>query len=433
MSTLQAINVEQSILGSFIMDESISYKLQELHEDMFTVQMNKDIFNIMNKLYKEKNTLDIPTIKTKLEEISSTVTTSYLSNLVAMSQSYAIDTHTLILKDKYTRRSIINNCKNLFENLGQNIDIESSLYNFQKKLEDILSKEEKYDDDMSTICSDILNFLENDNENGFRFGVNLLDFTIGGLFKAELTTIAAKSGNGKTALALQIMDNAVKQNKKVLFVSREMSNQQIVMRSISKETGISSKKMKYKELNGEDWAKIISSMENLNKSKLIHINDKISTISGIRKRIRQLKPDLVIIDYLQLLNPEGNYQNREREVASLSRDLKNITLDFEIPVIQLSQLNDEMKDSRPWGERPMRDSKAVFHDSDSVIYIHEPIGADLEQAIENIHSDKKTVKKARKEGVKLVDLIVAKCRNGECMTRHYCYNGPKLKFQEIKY
>lgn len=75
-------------------------------------------------------------------------------------------------------------------------------------------------------------------------------------------------------------------------------------------------------------------MEKLNQSKLIHINDKISTISGIRKRIRQLKADLVIIDYLQLLNPEGNHQNREREVARLSRDLKNINLDFEIPVIQ---------------------------------------------------------------------------------------------------
>lgn len=433
MKSLQAINIEQSILGSLIVDESIAYKIQELKEDMFTVQMNKDIYSIMNTLHIENKTLDIQTIKTKLDEKSIEVTISYISNLTAMCQCYAIDTHIQLLKEIYIKRNVVKNCQNLLEDIGQGENLDLSIYKYQNKLEQILNKEDIDKDDISSICEKVLNFLENNDEKGFRFGINILDYTIGGLFKGELTTIAAKSGTGKTALAHQIMDYAVEQNKKVLLISREMSNEQIIMRSIAKSTGISTKKMKYKEFKEEEWIKIISSMENLNKSKLIHINDRISTISGIKRRIRQIKPDLVIVDYIQLLSSEGNYQNREREVANLSRELKNITLDFNIPVIQLSQLNDEMKDFRPWGERPMRDSKALYHDSNNVIYIHEPVGADLDEAIKTINIDKKQILKAKDKGIKLVDVIVAKCRDGETKLRHYCYNGPKLKFQELNY
>ena len=174
-------------------------------------------------------------------------------------------------------------------------------------------------------------------------------------------------------------------------------------------------------------------MSEFSKEGLIYINDKISTISGLRKRIRELKPDIVIVDYVQLMNAESNLQNREREVACLSRELKNITLDFEIPVIQLSQLNDEMKDFRPWGERPMRDSKAIFHDSNNVIYIHEPVMGDFDEAVKAIDKDKKSVIAAKKKGIKLVDSVIAKCRDGETGFRHYCYNGPRLHFQHINY
>lgn len=429
---MNAINIEQSVLGSFIVDENIYYKIEELTEDMFTVDFNKNILSIMKLLHKENKSFDIQTIKTKLEDRELEVQVSYLSNLVAMSQSFAIDTHIKILKDKYIRRKVIKNCTNLLNDISKDEDINKSIYSFENNIRKIMDKEDDDNDSIEFICQELLNFLE-DESTGFNFGIDFLDDVIGGLFKGELTTIAARSGVGKTALALQIMLNAINQKKKVLFISREMSNIQIFMRNITKKTGIDMKKLKYKNLNEEDWEKILSTMEMFNKDNLLYINDKISTISEIKCRIRQLKPDLVIVDYLQLLSVESNMQNREREVASLSRELKNITLDFEIPIIQLSQLNDEMKDLRPWGERPMRDSKAIFHDSNNVIYIHEPVGHDLEDAIDNIKSNKESVLAARKNGLKLVDLIVAKCRDGETKYRHYCYNGKRLHFQNIKY
>lgn len=429
---MNAINIEQSVLGSFIVDENIYYKVEELTEDMFTVDFNKNILSIMKLLHKENKSFDIQTIKTKLEDRELEVQVSYLSNLVAMSQSFAIDTHIKILKDKYIRRKVIKNCTNLLNDISKDEDINKSIYSFENNIRKIMDKEDDDNDSIEFICQELLSFLE-DESTGFNFGIDFLDDVIGGLFKGELTTIAARSGVGKTALALQIMLNAINQKKKVLFISREMSNIQIFMRNITKKTGIDMKKLKYKNLNEEDWEKILSTMEMFNKDNLLYINDKISTISEIKCRIRQLKPDLVIVDYLQLLSVESNMQNREREVASLSRELKNITLDFEIPIIQLSQLNDEMKDLRPWGERPMRDSKAIFHDSNNVIYIHEPVGHDLEDAIDNIKSNKESVLAARKNGLKLVDLIVAKCRDGETKYRHYCYNGKRLHFQNIKY
>lgn len=358
---------------------------------------------------------------------------SYISNLSSIGETYAIDTHINILKDKFKRKCIKNSCMNLITEILENKDIDSSLFKFENDIKSTVDQDIEDKDDMSSICERILDFLENDKETNLKFGVPLLDDVIGGLFKGELTTIAARSGVGKTALALQIMLNCASQGKKVLFISREMSNEQIVMRNISKKTGISAKSLKYKNLKEIDWKNIIDVMHEFSKDNLIYINDRISTIPQLKRRIRQVKPDLVIVDYLQLLTVEQNLQNREREVATLSRELKNITLDFHIPVIQLSQLNDEMKDLRPWGERPMRDSKAIFHDSNNVVYIHEPVLSDFEEAVIKIKRDKKSVLKAREEGIKIVDLIVAKCRDGETKFRHYCYNGPRLHFQHIDY
>lgn len=385
MEQFQAVNIEQSILGSFIVDNSLGEKLKDLKENMFTVEYNKLILKVMKSLYESKLSLDIESIFTKLKEMNSGVNVTYLSNLASMSQCSSIDSHISILKDKLLRREIIKSCTDLFQKLGEGEDINSVVYNFESNLYNILNEEAtNYGDSIGEICEKLLYFLENSDEKGMSFGVKFLDDIIGGLFNGELTTIAARSGVGKTALALQIMLNCMEQGKKVLFISREMSKEQVFMRNITKKSGISTKYMKNKEIDEEGWKKIIDVMSYFSSKDLIYINDKISTISGLRKRIREIKPDLVIVDYIQLMNAEGSMQNREREVASLSRELKNITLDFDIPLIQLSQLNDEMKDFRPWGERPMRDSKAIFHDSNNVIYIHEPVHSDFEDAVENI-------------------------------------------------
>ena len=125
MAPLEAINIENSILGSIILDNTLAYKLDELSKDMFSVSYNKEIFEIMNYLHKNNYTLDIPTIKTKLDERKVDVMISYISNLSAIGETYAIDTHINILKDKFKRKCIKNSCINLITEIVENKDIDS--------------------------------------------------------------------------------------------------------------------------------------------------------------------------------------------------------------------------------------------------------------------------------------------------------------------
>lgn len=214
MEQFQAVNIEQSILGSFIVDNSLGEKLNDLKENMFTVEYNKLILKVMKSLYESKLSLDIESIFTKLKEMNSGVNVTYLSNLASMSQCSSIDSHISILKDKLLRREIIKSCTDLFQKLGEGEDINSVVYNFEINLYNILNEEAtNYGDSIGEICEKLLYFLENSDEKGMSFGVKFLDDIIGGLFNGELTTIAARSGVGKTALALQIMLNCMEQGK----------------------------------------------------------------------------------------------------------------------------------------------------------------------------------------------------------------------------
>ena len=181
MAPLEARNIENSILGSIILDNTLAYKLDELSKDMFSVSYNKEIFEIMKSLYKNNYTLDIPTIKTKLDERKVDVMVSYISNLSSIGETYAIDTHINILKDKFKRKCIKNSCMNLITEILENKDIDSSLFKFENDIKSTVDQDIEDKDDMSSICERILDFLENDKEIGLKFGVPLLDDVIGGL------------------------------------------------------------------------------------------------------------------------------------------------------------------------------------------------------------------------------------------------------------
>ena len=426
-----SIETEQSFLGCLLLDDTLRDKLDELDEEHFSNRYHQLIFKSMKELKSEGKTIDLVNIKAKLDTKKIDLKLSYLVDLTSICKTYSIGSYVNTLKEKYARKLLVTRCQDILSRVMSGDDLDLAIFNFENSSKDIFF-EESYNDDICSISQSVLDILEGDNTPKINFGIKFLDEVIGGIFKGELTTIAAKSGVGKTALALQIMLNVIKQNKKVLFITREMSKEQIIMRSLTKKTGINTNKMKSNDIDASEWKLIVEVLSEMNKNNLIYINDKINTVSQIRKRIRQIRPDLLIVDYVQLMSPEKNMNNREREVASISRDLKNITLDFDMSVIQLSQLNDEMKDFRPKGERPMRESKALFHDSNNVIFIHEPSDGDLERAARKLKQSKESIIKANEQGVKLVEIIVAKCRDGEKKYKYFVYNGKRLHFQELK-
>lgn len=426
--SLDAIEIEKSVLGSFLVDNNTIQHLDLLNESDFAVEGHKIIFKEIKNLCNNKM-LDLVTLSEKIKDYD--ISMSYISNLTVLSSPYSIENHISILKGKARKRKIANQSYELIEAIRKDDDLEQLIYNFEVNAKKIVNDNSTVEDDVMNIATKFLDYIENKTDEKISFGVKFLDEMIGGLYKGELTTIAAKSGVGKTALALQILRCCLKQNKKVLLISREMSDVQMFVRNIVSLTGIDSKTIKNKVFTEEQLEQIIKAIGVLTDNNNLFINDNIDRISKIKTRIRQVKPDVVIIDYLQLLTVEKNEGSREREVATLSREIKNMTLDFKIPIIQLSQLNDEMKDSRPWGERPMRDSKAIYHDSNNVIYIHEPVGADLEDACEENGLNVESVKAAKERSCILVDLIVAKNRDGSKGIKQHWFAGDRLYFQEV--
>ncbi|WP_082007848.1 replicative DNA helicase [Terrisporobacter othiniensis] len=426
--SLDAIEIEKSVLGSFLVDNNTLQHLDLLNESDFSVEGHKIIFKEIKNLCNNKM-LDLVTLSEKIKD--NDISMSYISNLTVLSSPYSIENHISILRGKARKRKIVNQSYKLIEAIRKDDDLEQLIYNFEVNAKKIVNNNSTVEDDVMNIATKFLDYIENKTDEKISFGVKFLDEMIGGLYKGELTTIAAKSGVGKTALALQILRSCLKQNKKVLLISREMSDVQMFVRNIVSLTGIDSKTIKNKVFTEEQLEQIIKAIGVLTDNNNLFINDNVDRISKIKTRIRQVKPDVVIIDYLQLLTVEKNEGSREREVATLSREIKNMTLDFKIPIIQLSQLNDEMKDSRPWGERPMRDSKAIYHDSNNVIYIHEPVGADLEDACEENGLNVESVKAAKERSCILVDLIVAKNRDGSKGIKQHWFAGDRLYFQEV--
>ncbi|MGO0901788.1 replicative DNA helicase [Clostridioides difficile] len=430
---VKSTEAEQSVLGSILLDATAIREIEPiLTEDMFYHEEHKIIFDSMKKIYKRNEPIDLITLteevkhKGHLNRVGGISYITSLSNVVP-SLSNALY-HANIVLDKYKNRNIIDKF-NKFK-LGE-IDDNTLIYQLEQDINNIDKKLIKKDTSISAITTRAFDYISDGVEEGIEIGIEVLDETIGGLYQGELTTIAAKSGGGKTALALQILRNVIFQGKKVLFISGEMSDIQILFRNISSLTGIPIVKMKNRDLNEKEMIDYINALGILNQDEILDINDTVNTISGIKREIKRLKPDLVIVDYLQILDYEGK-EVGEAKFAELSREMKKITLDFNIPVIQLAQLNDEMRDERPKGDRPMRSSKQIYMDSNNVVYLHRPTEKEALEyckliGIEDIEALRKREKSL---GVKLTEIIVAKNRDGEARYTPYWYVGCRLTFKK---
>jgi replicative DNA helicase len=236
----------------------------------------------------------------------------------------------------------------------------------------------------------------------------------GGFFPPDLTVIAARPGQGKTSLLLSIAKNAAEHGKRGLFESLEMSNEQIITRLISMETGIDYGALMTGKLTREEWDTIHAKIENIEKLPL-HFNDVPSiTVGGVRQNyIRESakhgRIDFIIVDYLQLQAADGKYQTREAEVASVSRGLKAMAKEFNVPVIaaaQLSRAVEQRSEKRPVLS-DLRESGAIEQDCDNVIFIHRDDSA--EQGI--------------------VELITAKHRNGATGTINLVFRKKFTRFE----
>ena len=438
MDFLQSTETEQSVIGTLIIDEQKRENIYKLSEEHFSNPTHKFIYKSIKKLYDSNKSIDTFGLSEELKRTGYNIPITLILTLSDYAMPHTIDQQIKILEDKRLRRKTYNMLNQAMLSIAAG---EENITGFNStlasKLDNLTENKIQSSDDMKSLVNRLMNEFDKQKSkqeiNKYLYGIKELDNLTAGLQKQEVTTIAAKSGVGKTALALQIAKRISTRGLKVLFISREMSDIQIGKRIIASMSEIDSYKLKTNEFNEKDWKEVTQALTIMKRYMNLHINTECSTVLEIKNRLRQIKADILIIDYLQLLTPDQSEGNREREVAKISREIKNMSQDFNIPIIQLSQLNDESKDSRPTGERDMRESKAIYQNSNNVIFIHKPNSKEIERietqtkgAINEI-----VLKAMEEKNIKLVEIILAKQRDGMAGRFLQYYVADKLSFRGI--
>ena len=386
----QAVELERAVLGAMLIDSGcLATAMAKLFPDIFYRDDHKDVFNAIAKIYDTGNPIDILTVIEQLKKDGSLETAggpyaiTKLSNDVVSGAN--IEIHITLLSELYLKRETIKICGNA----------ENNAYNEECDIFDVINKT---DDDMQRIQQKVLTGQARDMAYfgikvieqhdsvkstgilGVSTGIKSLDDVICGLVAPDLFIIAARPGQGKTALALSITYNAsVCQNVPCLWISLEMDGTQLVRRLASIDTGINHEIIRNGKTTTDEYQMLQKSIDTISRSK-IFIEDKTSiNIRDIRTRANLLKKKhnigYVVVDYIQLMSgiDERNKQ-REQVVSEISRALKCLAKELNIPVIALSQLSREVE-KRP-DKMPqlsdLRESGAIEQDADTVLFLMRP-------------------------------------------------------------
>lgn len=402
--------VEMAVIGSLLRDNELLPYIDKITGDDITDPILSKILYCMKSLYSQDKPVDLVTLNevlnwdTQMIQIAIDCTQSVISTASFQSYFQTLKSYTI-------RRRINKALQQISNMLTEKVDPTEIKLNAIQLFNEIRTGEEQQNESMEYVMMETLETIQHRHErkNDTSNYTGLIDFdrATGGLFGGEMTTLAARPGIGKTALALQIAKHYGKNGKVVEFLSKEMSQAQLGLRMIANEARVDGRKMRMGDLSEDDFRNIMQVINQLYKLP-IFINTSVNTVNEIRNicRDRQQRNglDLLVVDYMQLLDGKG--ESREREVANISRGLKRISLEFNIPVLALSQLNREGDTRRPI-LRDLRESGAIEQDSDNVIFLHRPDDNQLKG------KDLAMKQECERNGTMYVECILAKMRQSE--------------------
>lgn len=362
--------IEKAVLFYMIFGEETC----ELTEQDFIIPTHQNIIKAYNKLKTKKQEISILTINNELD--SSYEILEYISNLGNYIANTSFNAAYKILK-KYTKqRQVFDLCKNIQKEIRQEENIDVFIERQISKLQKIEFQTEQDNDfvkQVADVAEKIEQSLNKKEDYSFYTGFFDLDAITDGLHKGELTVVGARPGVGKTTFSLQIAENIARKRKKVAYVSLEMSEKQLIEKMISRRTRINSRKIRSGNLEENELGKIGQTLGEISELQFT-ILTKINTIQQIEIEARRLKNknklDLLVIDYLQLLKNSGKFNNREQELADISRTLKLLSLELDIPIIALCQLNRNASKTEPT-LADIRESGAIEQDADNVIFLYQ--------------------------------------------------------------
>ena len=416
---------------------------EDINSDLFANIENLKIFNVLADFHQSQKNISIETIKNYIPDIQSNTLKDLSSQIDQIVFSKDIFKNYLeTLQELYLRRELFkitqskNNESISFETKNS---IKDMVLDLEKKLFDLSNfKKDSYEfKDFATVTKSSLQIVEKafkkkGKYSGIVSGFGDLDNMLGGLQNSDLIILAGRPSMGKTALATNIAFNAAKyfsneeENASAVMFSLEMSAEQIGLRILAEQAKIPSDKLRKGDLNERDSLELSNAYQEIHKLNFFFDDSPNLTVSELRSKLRRYKNNynikLVLIDYLQLIKPEGNRDNRVNELSEITRNLKQLAKEFDLPVISLSQLSRQVEnrdDKRPLLS-DLRESGSIEQDADVVMFIYresyylqrnEPTrGSDETQ--ESYQKKHDTWKDRNEEVFNKAELIIAKQRNG---------------------
>lgn len=412
----QQVEAEQAVLGAMLISEdAVNEALELLEADDFYRAAHQSIYRAMREVYDAGHPIDVVTVaaalRTRDDALEQVGGADYLADLAAaMPTALHVNQYAQIVREKALMRRII----------ATATDIAEEGYSQEQPAADVLADAEKKILELSqfqktrdfTHISDVLEttferieqlYASDGSITGVPTGYSELDRMTSGFQKSDLIIVAARPSVGKTAFALNVAQNvAVRSGVPVAIFSLEMSKDQLVQRMLCAEAYIEGQKLRTGTLDDDDWPKLSMGVSALSNSP-IYIDDSPGiTVAEMRSKLRRLKLErglgLVVIDYLQLIHGRrGSGENRQQEISEISRSLKQLARELEVPIVSLGQLSrsvEQRQDKRPMLS-DIRESGSIEQDADIVAFLYRDDYYDHETERQNI-----------------IEIIIAKQRNG---------------------
>ncbi len=409
-----SLEAEQSVLGAMILSkEAINQAVELLHPEDFYKEANREIFEAIIELFNRNEPVDLITLAEELKRRGTLESLGGVTYLAELSGGVAITSNIKyycdIVKEKAILRRLIKSCDNIIaKSYEGSQDVGSIIEEAEKNIFDITQG--RHQEGFAPLKEVLLDSFSKIEEmaaqegelTGLTTGFIDIDNKLSGMQKSDLILLAARPSMGKTALGINIATNAaIKAGASVAIFSLEMSKEQLVQRMISSVAHVDLQKIVSGRLAEDEWMRIIDAMGPLSKAKVFIDDTAGISITEMKAKCRRLKIekglDLIVIDYLQLMQSDSKAENRQQEISAISRALKALAKEMECPVLALSQLSrapELRSDHRPILS-DLRESGAIEQDADVVLFLYRD---------EYYHED--TDKK------NIGEVIIAKHRNG---------------------
>lgn len=430
-----SVEAERAVLGSLLLhDGQLDTVSEILAPEDFYLPAHKTIFEAILNINKDNKRLDLVVLQDELRKNDKLEKSGGLVYLLSLQEDIPtmglIEQHSKIIKEKSTLRDLIATSTQIITNCYQQNDknLEAVLDEAERTIFQISQKRANNNFVQLNIwLKKTFKYLSENKAHGngvtgVSSGYKELDKKTSGFQKGDLVILAARPSMGKTALALSLVRNAALNGVPVGFFSLEMSAEQLTLRFLSAESGVPLHRMRNASINSDEWIDLTNSAAQLGEMKIYIDDTPMQSIMDLRAKARKLKAEhniqFLAVDYLQLLHSSKRHENRHQEVSEISRSLKGLAKELDIPVLALSQLSravDSRNDKRPMLS-DLRESGAIEQDADVIAFLYRDVVYNSETEYPN-----------------LTELIIGKQRNGPTGTVYLHFHNELTLFVDSDY